>query len=368
MSTASTSSNSVRLPRSKAPKERKGKKTLAPSSSAPPLGKFLASSEKPVRDKAVASLARFLAGTKKDLGEDEDETLEVGELDWDAEYELDSRLAKGDMAKLWKGVFYCFWMSDKPLVQQALANDLALLTLAVRPKVKAGRPTGRVARVKSALSYLQGFWDAIVREWSGLDRLRLDKFYLLIRRFVHAGFLLLKREEWDPTAITLYNALLTGPGGPLHVIDPKIPTSVAYHISDLYIDELEKSLSSPLSSSIPLPSSSPLPLPLLLQPLFNTLATAPTTTLFARLSDNGFEPLFLAALPPKPEVGRHRKRKVEAVVEDEDLEFKSILGEQREETGRKVLKCLFEEGGKKETGEVARRRIYALVAKWDVEV
>ena len=65
-----------------------------------------------------------------------------------------------------------FWMSDKPLVQQALANDLALLTLTVRPKAKAGRPMGRVARVKSAFSYLQGFWDAVVREWSGLDRLR----------------------------------------------------------------------------------------------------------------------------------------------------------------------------------------------------
>lgn len=46
-------------------------------------------------------------------------------------------------------------------------------------------------------------------------RRRLDKFYLLIRRFVHAGFLLLKREEWDPTAMALYAELLTGPGGPL---------------------------------------------------------------------------------------------------------------------------------------------------------
>lgn len=141
-----------------------------------------------MRDKAVASLARFLAGTKKDR--EEDDELEVGEVDWEAEYELDSRLAQGEMAKLWKGVFYCqslfwwgsprralmrragFWMSDKPLVQQALANDLALLTLAVRPKVKEGRPQGRVARFRSAMSYLQAFWDAIVREWSGLDRLR----------------------------------------------------------------------------------------------------------------------------------------------------------------------------------------------------
>ena len=44
---------------------------------------------------------------------------------------------------------------------------------------------------------------------------RLDKFYLLIRRFVGAAFKLLAREDWDPTAIAEYNEILTGPGGPL---------------------------------------------------------------------------------------------------------------------------------------------------------
>lgn len=136
-------------------------------------------------------------------------------------------------------------MSDKPLVQQALAVDLALLTLDVRPKIKDARSNGRVARFHSAMSYLRGFWDAIVREWSGLDRLRcvvvevwqsgggadgdpsntrLDKFYLLIRRFIHAGFLLLKREQWDPRAIDLYNDLLTGPGGPLQSVSLPLPS------------------------------------------------------------------------------------------------------------------------------------------------
>ncbi|KAK4705090.1 ribosomal RNA-processing protein 1, partial [Phenoliferia sp. Uapishka_3] len=371
MSAASTSSNAMPLPR---PKKVKAKKvTLKPSSSTPPLGKFLASSEKPVRDKAVASLARFLAGTKNAAnldGEDaSEEELVVGELDWDVEYELDSRLAPGEMAKLWKGVFYCFWMSDKPLVQQALASDLALLTLSVRPKTQGGRSLGRVARFTSAMSYLRAFWDAIVREWSGLDRLRLDKFYLLIRRFVHVGFVLLKREQWDPQAISLYNELLTGPGGPLHVVDPKIPQSIAYHLSDIFIDELEASLSRPLTSSIVLPSA-PVPINHLLQPLFTTLAVGPTTTLFQRLSDNGFEPLILASIPQKEVGGRNKKRKAVEAVEEEDLPFKGILGlgAEREKVGRGVLKAMFDEGGKKETGEVARRRIYALVAKWDVEV
>lgn len=64
-----------------------------------------------------------------------------------------------------------FWMSDKPLVQQALADSLAELTLAVRSKGKE-KGKGRVERVKSALCYIRGFWSAVVREWSGLDRLR----------------------------------------------------------------------------------------------------------------------------------------------------------------------------------------------------
>ena len=51
-------------------------------------------------------------------------------------------------------------MSDKPLVQQALASDLANILLSI--------PT-----IDAALSFLEGFWTALVREWSGLDRLRL---------------------------------------------------------------------------------------------------------------------------------------------------------------------------------------------------
>jgi ribosomal RNA-processing protein 1 len=30
---------------------------------------------------------------------------------------LSTGLTKGDMLKLWKGLFYCMWMSDKPKVQ-----------------------------------------------------------------------------------------------------------------------------------------------------------------------------------------------------------------------------------------------------------
>lgn len=56
---------------------------------------------------------------------------------------------------IWTG----FWMSDKPLVQQALAGELAELVLAI-------------SSTRSALAFVRGFWEMTVREWGGIDRLR----------------------------------------------------------------------------------------------------------------------------------------------------------------------------------------------------
>jgi ribosomal RNA-processing protein 1 len=91
--------------------------------------------DKKTRDKAVRNLAGFLSASG------------------------DDGIPPSEMTKLWKGIFYCFWMSDKPLVQQALASELAELVQAI-------------PSTQGALSFLRGFWQATVREWSGIDRLR----------------------------------------------------------------------------------------------------------------------------------------------------------------------------------------------------
>jgi ribosomal RNA-processing protein 1 len=80
------------------------------------------------------------------------------------------------MDKLWKGIFYCeisskrpkksivtlfvgFWMSDKALVQQALASELSNILLSIDHN-------------SASFEFLGGFWRTIVREWEGIDRLR----------------------------------------------------------------------------------------------------------------------------------------------------------------------------------------------------
>ncbi|KWU41286.1 Nop52-domain-containing protein, partial [Rhodotorula sp. JG-1b] len=275
-----------------------------------------------------------------------------------------------EMAKLWKGVYYCFWMSDKPLVQQALAHNLADLTLDVRPKSKS--KNGRVERFRSAMTYLCGFWEAIIREWSTLDHHRLDKFLLLIRRFTHVGFRLLEREQWDERAIEEYNAMLVGPGGPLDVTNDKVPLSLAYHLFDIYLDELDRvASSSPDSSTLPLA---------LLSPMYSVASHAPLQVMFTRLVDNVFTPLLDALVGPKPEPNPKRRRG-NAAKRAKERAYPALRAAARRAAGvdavdeaaadarigKQVLRRLFEEGGKEETGEAQRRRIYNFVTEREVD-
>lgn len=167
--------------------------------------------DKKTRDKAVKHLALFLSNPENNA------------------------LPEIEIAKLWKGLFYCrssfsfitscltylsgFWMSDKRRVQQDLAQELAEILLTI-------------TSISSSLSFLRGFWITTVREWNGIDRLRyvlhafptlfaaessprMDKYYMLVRRFLNASFRLLIRAKWDPSALQEYTSILTNTGGPL---------------------------------------------------------------------------------------------------------------------------------------------------------
>jgi ribosomal RNA-processing protein 1 len=44
---------------------------------------------------------------------------------------------------------------------------------------------------------------------------RIDKYYMLVRKFVNASFRLLVREEWSHTVCEKHNDIIGGHGGPL---------------------------------------------------------------------------------------------------------------------------------------------------------
>ncbi|KAG7452318.1 Nop52-domain-containing protein [Guyanagaster necrorhizus] len=234
----------------------------------PPLGKYLASTDKKVRDKAIKTLSVFLS--------DSEDTLPPPEL-----------------AKLWKGIFYCFWMSDKPLIQQALATELAELVLTI-------------TSTSSSLAFLSGFWETTVREWNRIDRLRLDKYYMLVRKFVNAAFRLLMRAGWDKDACNQYNTILTREGGPLCPSDIKVPISLTYHLSDVYIEELDKAIASlDSSSSVP-----PAPLDTLLSPFLTVAAQTPSGATYKRIKSALLDPLLSALLSTTNSDEPHQSKRI----------------------------------------------------------
>jgi hypothetical protein len=50
-------------------------------------------------------------------------------------------VTEADLMKLWKGLFYCFWMSDKQPIQQELAERMSELVATLPPEVPLLPPT-----------------------------------------------------------------------------------------------------------------------------------------------------------------------------------------------------------------------------------
>ncbi|KAH8120081.1 Nop52-domain-containing protein, partial [Phellopilus nigrolimitatus] len=304
--------------------------TMSPddqSSSSLPLNKYLASTDKRTRDKAVKSLAAFLSTPDQNA------------------------LPKSEMAKLWKGIFYCYWMSDKPLVQQALSSELAELLLTI-------------SSTNASLVFLKGFWEAIVREWNGIDRLRMDKYYMLVRKFVNASFRLLVRAEWDKNALEEYNDILTCKGGPLCPEDNRVPTSLSYHLADVYLTELDKSLASSPDSNPP-----PAPLSLLLDPFLNLAALTNSNVTYQRIYGELLEPLFLALKPPPSfPAETHAKKRPKLLSEPafDNIAANACLETPKEgkveksQVRKALLRKMFDIASGPNARETNRRKMYAV--------
>nr|GLL26043.1 ribosomal RNA processing protein 1 homolog [Ipomoea trifida] len=162
----------------------------------PALIKYLASCSAPVRSKALRLLEGWL--------------------------ETQSEVSDDDMKKFWKGLFYCLWHSDKAPAQAHLISRAASLVLNLQ--------------LSLALHYFSVFLVTLKREWNGIDRLRLDKFYLLVRKFIRAIFDLCNKYSWDLELLGrvvdtfINNAFLAE--------DKLLGNGVCYHIASVWLDEL----------------------------------------------------------------------------------------------------------------------------------
>ncbi|XP_074760578.1 ribosomal RNA processing protein 1 homolog B isoform X1 [Athene noctua] len=179
---------------------------MAPVAVQPPEIQFaqrLAANEKRIRDRAVKKLRGYISiRTQRPAG----------------------GFSQEELLKIWKGLFYCMWMQDKPLLQEELAGNISQLIHVIQ-------------NTEARHLFIQTFWQTMNREWNGIDNLRLDKYYMLMRMILRQSFEVLKRNEWDESLIELFLQLLMK-----EILDPdsNAPTGIKLHFIDIYLDELAK--------------------------------------------------------------------------------------------------------------------------------
>ncbi|QDZ23092.1 nucleolar protein Nop52 [Chloropicon primus] len=132
------------------------------------------------------------------------------------------------LRKMWKGLYYCFWHSDKVPVQQELAKRLADLVCSVEQH-------------DVALTFWETFLDTMAREWSSIDRLRLDKFMSLVRMFIHACLKRLCKLEWHPEVVVPMWEVFGANLLKVNEVGSGMATSgLALHMTSVFVDELEQ--------------------------------------------------------------------------------------------------------------------------------
>uniref|UniRef100_U3I9D2 Ribosomal RNA processing 1B n=1 Tax=Anas platyrhynchos platyrhynchos TaxID=8840 RepID=U3I9D2_ANAPP len=179
---------------------------MAPAAVPAPEVQFaqrLAANEKRIRDRAVKKLRGYISGRTQ---------------------RPDGGFSQDELLKIWKGLFYCMWMQDKPLLQEELANNIAQLIHVIQ-------------NTEARHLFIQTFWQTMSREWNGIDNLRLDKYYMLIRLILRQSFEVLKRNGWDESLREQLLQLLMK-----EVMDPdsNTPNGIKFHLIDIYLQELAK--------------------------------------------------------------------------------------------------------------------------------
>ncbi|XP_017075533.2 ribosomal RNA processing protein 1 homolog [Drosophila eugracilis] len=142
-------------------------------------------------------------------------------------------ITEENFMRIWKGLYYSMWMSDKPLVQEELAEQLAQMVDAFN---------GNTA---CSLGFFSAFMRTMCQEYFGIDQWRMDKFLMLTRRMVRYVLRLLKQNKWSADLIAAFNSSMQ-----LSVLSEQ-PKSrgMTMHYLDVFFEELAKAADGEISAA-----------------------------------------------------------------------------------------------------------------------
>ena len=164
----------------------------------------LADNEKKVRDKSIGQLRNYM--NSRAMSNDP--------------------FSEEDLIKLWKGLHYCMWMCDKPLIQEDLTEKICNLTNCFNNDDK------------QVMLFFTVYYKTIIREWVGIDKWRMDKFMSMMRSMLRQSFAYLNSKKWDQELVKEFNKMMLTL--PLNINDHSIPDGISYHLADIYLEELGK--------------------------------------------------------------------------------------------------------------------------------
>ncbi|XP_034247938.1 ribosomal RNA processing protein 1 homolog [Thrips palmi] len=171
------------------------------------FAKILAGNDKKLRDRGVKRLKKWL----------------------NARSNSESALEKDDFMRLWKGLYYCMWMADKPLIQEELAETISSLVHSFD-------------LTAPAILFIETFFRTMCIEWPGIDQHRLEKFLMFVRRFLRQSLVLVEHQNWNSQLTDSLCEVFESTLLPDHANLPKsgAPLGLVMHFVEIFLEELAK--------------------------------------------------------------------------------------------------------------------------------
>jgi hypothetical protein len=163
-------------------------------------------------NKLAQSLANSVSQNDRDVGIENTMKFIVSQKE----------ISEIDFAKLWQGLYYCYWLADKQMYQDDICDTFGDTLLAMQPK--------------NALLYLKTFYANILSNWVNLDKHRTAKFLTLIRKFTQITLQFLKKRKYSLTDISEVTDILTN--GPFNS-DKSLTDGLKIYMSEIILTEIE---------------------------------------------------------------------------------------------------------------------------------
>lgn len=169
--------------------------------------KVLASNDLSLRNRAIKKLRRWIAAKSQNSK---------------------TAFTDDDFIRIWEGLFFSMWMSDKPLIQEECAETISNLIHAFSTE-------------EVALSFIRSFYHMMCNKWSNIDTFRLDKFAMLVRRFTRHSLVLCKKHGWNDQLSQEFSMFIN---------KPRLPQGLFFHFCDIIIEEICKVAGDDLNDDI----------------------------------------------------------------------------------------------------------------------